>query len=397
MRLSILSNAPWDATGYGQQAKLIAPRLKTLGHEVSIQAYHGHAGSPIDWNGIQIYGSAAHPFGQDVMGAHAHHFRADILISNMDAWVIEPKLMLSQKWVAWFPVDSEPCPPLVIEKVKQAWHRIVWTEHGKREMDKVGLDYDYIPYSVDCSVYKPGDKVTAKKTVHWPADKFAVGMVAMNKGYPCRKAFHQNIEAFQRFHQKHPDSLLYLHTLDGERTNGEAVQLIPFVKALGLKIGEDVIFADQYSYLLGYPESAMNTLYNAMDVHLLVSMGEGFGMPQLEAQSAGTPVICGDWTSMSELCFGGWKVSKKDAEPFWTLQDTYQFLPRIDAIVEKLEASYQMRNNPDYPKRAREGALKYDADKVVEHYWKPVLEKIEAKLKSGAPDPDLARNLAVLR
>lgn len=397
VRISFLSNAPWATTGYGQQIKLVAPRLKTLGHDVSIQAYYGHSGSPIDWNGITVYGTANQIYGQDVMRAHAVNFKADILITNMDSWVIEPALMGDMKWVAWFPVDSEPCPPLVVEKVKQAWHRIVWTEFGAKEMDKVGLDYDRIPYGVDCELFKPADKQKAKQTVGWPLDKFAIGMVAMNKGFPCRKAFHQNIEGFKRFHDKHPDSLLYLHTADGTHPNGETIDLAGFCHSIGLQIGTDVIFADQYSYVLGYPDNAMVTLYNAMDVHLLVSMGEGFGMPQLEAQACGTPVICGDWTTMGELCFGGWKVSKKDAEKFWTLQNTYQFLPHIDAIAEKLEAAYQMRGNPTYSSMARGGAQGYDIDKIVNNRWKPVLDKIAEKLKVEPVDKSVSNLMGVLR
>lgn len=346
---------------------------------------------------MMVYGAVADGFGQDVMAAHADNFRADILISNMDSWVIRPELMFAQKWVAWFPVDSEPCPPKVIEKVRQAYHRIVWTEFGKREMDKIGLDYDCIPYGVDLEIFYPSDKSKARETAHLPQDKYIVGMVAMNKGYPSRKAFHQNIAAFKIFHERHPESLLYLHTLDGSRPNGECLDLLGYCKAIGLEVGKDVIFADQYSYVLGYPELAMNTLYNAFDVHLLVSMGEGFGMPQLEAQACGVPVICGDWTSMPEICFGGWKVSKKDAEPFYTLQDTWQYLPHIGAIAEKLEAAYQMRGNPEYSKRALFGAKKYDINKIVKDDWLPVLDKIEKKIKTGPQDANLSKNLAVLR
>jgi glycosyltransferase involved in cell wall biosynthesis len=363
--------------------KNVGPRLKAAGYELSILAYYGHQGSPIDWNGIPIYGgSGGHPFGQDIMRAHAENFHADIIISNMDAWVVEPKLMFEKKWIAWFPVDSDPCPPLVIEKVKQAFHRIVWTEHAKKSVDAAGLDYDYIPYGVDLDIFAPGDKIAAKTTANFPLDKFIVGMVAMNKGYPPRKAFYQNIEAFKKFHDKHPDSLLYIHTLDGSRPNGEAIDLVGYCKSLDLKMSEDVRFADQYSYAIGYPEQAMNTLYNSMDVHLLVSMGEGFGMPQLEAQACGVPVICGDWTAMSELCFSGWKVDKKDADRLWTLQNSYQYTPRVDAIVDKLEAAYQMRGNTDYSKRARAGAQKYDINKIIQNNWIPTLKKIEEKLKN---------------
>ena len=397
MRILILSNAAWAATGYGQQLKLVAPRLKAAGHELAVFAFYGHQGSPIDWNGIPIYGAVAQPFGQDVMAAHADNFRADIILSNMDTWVIEPEMMFSHKWVAWMPVDSEPCPPLVLEKTGKAFHRIVWTEFAKRELDKAGLDYDYVPYGVDTEMFKPADKVQAREIAHMPQEKFIVGLVAMNKGYPSRKAFHQNIEAFKRFHDKHPDSMLYMHTLDGSRPNGESIDLKGFCLSLGLVENQDFLFADQYSYVLGYPDGAMNTLYNCFDVHCLVSMGEGFGMPQLEAQACGVPVICGDWTSMPEICFSGWKVDKKEAERFYTLQNTYQFLPHVDAIAEKLEAAYQMRGNADYSKRARDGAMKYNIDKVVEKHWLPVLEKISQKLQTAPKGDVLSKNLAVLR
>lgn len=397
MRISFLSNAPWSPTGYGQQLKIVLPHLKSMGHALSVQAFYGHAGSPIDYNNITVYGAVAQPFGMDVVRAHANNFKADFVISNMDAWVIEPPMFFEQKWVAWFPIDSEPIPPLVLEKVSQAWHRIVWTGFAQREMDRAGLDYDYIPYGVNTNLFAPGDKTKAREIAHMPQDKFIVGMVAMNKGYPPRKAFYKNIEAFKMLHDKHPDTFLYLHTLDGSRPNGEAIDLVSFCNIIGLKIGEDIAFADQYSYVLGYPEQAMVTLYNCFDVHLLVSMGEGFGMPQLEAQACGVPVICGDWTTMPELCFSGWKVERKDAEKTYTLQNSFQFDPHADAIADKLEQAYRIPGNTDYMKRAREGAMKYDIANIVEKYWKPVLAKLENKLQQTPITANLAQNLSVLR
>jgi glycosyltransferase involved in cell wall biosynthesis len=387
MRLSFLSNAPWAPTGYGAQMKLIGKRLLDLGHPLSIQAFYGHAGSPIDFGGIQIYGAVAHIFGMDVVRAHAENFKADVVISNMDAWVIEPSAFMDKKWVAWFPIDSEPIPPLVLEKVRQAFYRIIWTKFAAREMDKTGLDYDYVPYGVDTKVFTPINKQEARKTAGIRGDAFVVGIVAANKGFPCRKAFHQNIAAFAELRKKHDDAILYLHTLDGSRPNGDCIDLVTYIKSLGLVIGQDVIFADQYSYANGgYPETAMNTLYNCMDVHLLVSMGEGFGMPQLEAQAAGVPVICGDWTTMPELLFSGWKVERKDAEPFYTLQNTYQFLPHVDAIADKLEMAYQMRGNADYSERARAGAMQYDIDRVIAKYWVPALARIQEKIEYSKDD-----------
>jgi glycosyltransferase involved in cell wall biosynthesis len=210
-----------------------------------------------------------------------------------------------------------------------------------------------------------------------------VGMVAANKGNPSRKAFCENIAAFKALHDKHPDALLYLHTMKGSN-GGQVVNLPEYIKSLGLVEGKDVIFCDQYMQAIGFADEYMAALYNALDVHLLVSMGEGFGIPIVEAQAAGCPVIVGDWTAMSELCFSGWKVSKKEAHPFYTPLASYQWIPNVEAIADRLESAYRMAGNEDYRKRARDGALAYDADKITQKYWKPVLAEIEESVQAWA-------------
>jgi len=49
-----------------------------------------------------------------------------------------------------------------------------------------------------------------------------------------------------------------------------------------------------------------------------------------------------------------------------------------------MEAAYQMRGNYDYRKRAEKGAQTYDADKIIDKYWLPTLQQIEAKLQNGS-------------
>lgn len=382
MRISWLSNAPWSPTGYGNQTRVFTPRINKLGHEVAIQAFYGHEGTPINWNGISVYGRGFHPYGQDIMAAHAKNFKADIMISLMDAWVIQPELLQSIKWVAWFPIDHEPLPMRVADLVSKAYKRIVYSEFGQRMMNEKNLDCYYVPHGVDTKVFKPIDRKEARTRLKLPQDKFIVGMVAANKGYPPRKAFFENIAAFSYLKAKHKDVILYLHTYNGVQ-GGESVNLVDYCKYQGLEVGKDVFFADQYAYMIGYPDDAMNDLYNSFDVHLLVSMGEGFGIPILEAQAAGCPVIVGDWTSMPELCFSGWKVSKADANQTWTLMNAYQFTPHVEAIADKLESAYRQKDNEVLRKNARSGALPYDADTVTERYWKPVLDDIAKGLEDS--------------
>lgn len=382
LRVSWLSNAPWSATGYGNQTKVFTPRIKNLGHDVAIQAFYGHEGTPINWNGIHVYGRGFHPYGQDIMAAHAKNYKADIMISLMDAWVIQPELLQSTKWVAWFPIDHEPLPLRVAESVSKAYKRIVYSEFGAKMMKEKNLDYYYVPHGVETNVFKPIDRKEARTRMNLPQDKFIVGMVAANKGYPPRKAFFENIAAFAYLKEKHKDVILYIHTYNGAQ-GGESVNLLDYCRYQGLEVGKDVFFADQYAYMIGYPDEAMNDLYNSFDVHLLVSMGEGFGIPILEAQASGCPVVVGDWTSMPELCFSGWKVSKKEANQTWTLMNAYQFTPHVEAIADKLESAYRQKDNEVIRKNARIGALPYDADIVTERYWKPVLDDIAKGLEDN--------------
>jgi glycosyltransferase involved in cell wall biosynthesis len=125
-------------------------------------------------------------------------------------------------------------------------------------------------------------------------------------------------------------------------------------------------------------------VYRAMDCLLSVSMGEGFGIPIMEAQACGTPVLVGDWTSMGELVFGGYKVAKEDAEAYWTPLGAYQFLPRIDAIAKQMERAYNTALGFDRAAIGRDVAAEYDADLVAEQYWRPLLDELATR-RQAAP------------
>ena len=379
LNIHFVSNAPFSSTGYGNQTALFTPRIKQLGHDVSITATYGLEGGVINWNGIPIFPRAYHAYAQDIAPAHAMTVGADVVITLLDAWVYEPSAFAGVRWCPWFPVDMEPLPPPVKKSVQGAFARLVYSKFACKMLDEAGVDYYYIPHGVDTKEFFPVSMQEAREKTKLPKDAFIVGMVAANKGLPSRKAFAQNIEAFAMLKRKHPDAILYIHTDQG--LGPQSFNIPEYVKYMGMEMGKDVLLPDPYQYHVGFPAGFMNLLYNSFDVHLLVSMGEGFGIPIVEAQAAGCPVIIGDWTAMSELCFSGWKVSKQEAQKVYTPLAAYQFDPNPNAIYERLEDSYRMRGNMEYRKRARAGAMAYDADKVTQKYWKPVLEDLYKRIK----------------
>ena len=381
MKITWMSNAPWCASGYGNQTRLFCTRLKESGHDVSIIALWGLEGGMLTWNGIPTYPKGLATWSNDIAAAHTVNAGSDILITLFDAWPLVPEQLQQHgvRWIPWYPVDMDPIPPAVARNVGKAYDRIVFSKFGQRMTEQAGMSCHYVPHGVDTKVFRPLDQAEARKSIGWPNDKFIIGMVAANKGNPSRKALAEHLLAFKKLHDKHDDTLLYLHTSSGANGEYGGINLPQLALELGLE--RAVFYADQYNYHMGYPDPYMVAMYNSLDVHALASMGEGFGIPIVEAQACGCPVIVGDWTANGELCFSGWKVARKDASPYYTPIGSYQFVPGVDALAECMENAYRMNGNQDYRNRARDGALAYDADKVLEKYWMPVLAKIAENIE----------------
>jgi glycosyltransferase involved in cell wall biosynthesis len=178
--------------------------------------------------------------------------------------------------------------------------------------------------------------------------------------------------AFRDFWVKHPEAVLYIHT-NPDQQSGE--DLRTFIEFTGMKVGVQVFFPEQQGYKAGlYSKQHMAELYSMLDVFMLVSKGEGFGIPIIEAQACGTPVIVGEWSAMGELCGSGRIVTKEHAELFYNQMGAFWYKPHVSEITKQLEIEYKAPSNRD---KARQFAVKYDADKIFTEKWLPLIEELE--------------------
>lgn len=373
------SVAPLCPTGYGVQTALFAPRIAALDDvDLAISSGYGISGFSINWKGIHVY--PGEDWNRGALQWTVHHGAGEpvTVITLMDVWPLDIELFAAiekqGKLACWVPVDHQPLPRAVrafFEETRAT--PIAMSRFGETELRNAGLEPLYVPHGVDTAMYKPHDREEVRRLLNFPDDVFIVGIVANNQGQsPPRKAFSESFLAFSQFRESHPDAMMYLHAETSGFRNG--IDLVRLAERFEIP-AEAIRATDQVVMENGIPPGVMAGFYSAFDVLLNPSYGEGFGVPILEAQACGTPVIVTEWTSMPELCGAGWKVGghlwdHPMMEAFWLAPDPMQ-------IVEALEQAYEARGDQALRDQAREFALQYDADRVMAEFWVPALEALD--------------------
>ena len=383
MRLLVSSNAAWSNTGYGAPIKYLLPRLAALPlferpEDIALFAWYGLHGGTINVGPHTVYPGYGDAYGTDVIGQHARHFGADVVVTLIDQWTQEGTgaKVAPAKYCPWFPVDTDPVSPRILECLEGVHTPVVYSRFGERMLRDAGVVSAYVPHGVEPEVFKVLDEETVaafRREVFGEASHVSV-MVAANKGFD-RKAFQVQLRAWQAFAQEEPGAVLYLHT--DPTTAASGVDLLALVEALDIK--GRVIFPDRYSLtMIGYPAEYLALIYNAADVLLAASMTEGFGVPLIEAQACGTPVITTDFASMPELMRWGTAVGPLDL--FWVDKlGSWWAWPDWRGVRDALFNVGRMKAQSERKKRlAVSGAIhqQYSWDVVVGEHWRRVLEQI---------------------
>jgi glycosyltransferase involved in cell wall biosynthesis len=373
-----LSNSAHSRSGYGTQTRVVVPRLRDLGHQVTVAAYHGVQGSPLTIEGIEhLPGSTEDLWAQDVLPGYYQYVKADFLITFMDAWVLQPHLLRGMKVAHWMPVDCEASPAGISPHLSALDRRVLeegggqpvaMSQFGRDVLTKAGLSPLYVPHGIETQVFRPLEDRDELRERLGLAGKFVIGINAANQD-PVRKALPEQMTAFAQFHKAHPDSVLGIHS---RKITRQGIDLERLAADLGLR--DCVIFADQLVYCAGLMGDAdLAKWYGVLDLLSNASYGEGFGLPIIEAQACGTPVVTTAWSSMPELTGAGWCVA---GDPYWNRGHSGWWLrPSVAAIAAAYESAFGeaagMRD------AAREFAVRYDAGTVTREHWVPVLRELE--------------------
>lgn len=384
------------ATGFAQVLGNIARELHATGkYDIDVIGIN-YSGDPYDnekWvgnvfpampGGMMNAGAYGDVYGRqrllDLMGSG----RYDVVYMIQDTFVIEPiidEIKKTQealiehgaktfKTVWYFPVDAQLKAGWV-ETVEKVDFPVVYTEYGKREVLK------HIPELEDRLevIYhgnNPGnffpiqDKEDVANFRHQyfngrADDRFLI--VNINRNQP-RKDIARSLMILKELWDRGRRPLLYLH-MQYEDSGGNI-----FTMAQQMGLGKEYEFflpsPKIFNANQGMPIDDVNRIYNAADLVLSTTLGEGWGLSMTEAMATKTPIVAPDNTSFTEMGAnnrvalvpsgadpGMWIIKEQDNDRLRPLMDVKAAADRIEEIMDgknlpNVNAAYQWVRDLDW-------------------------------------------------
>ena len=222
----------------------------------------------------------------------------------------DPERMLLQyrPILSYVPCDGTNLPPVWKEVLPQVTNVVAMSQWGASQYEPSKLAY----HGVDTDKLWPvrekpiktstGEvlrtKKDCKRAFGMDPDAFVIGRVDKNSG---RKDYGSLLRAVGPLMQRHKDIQLYLHCAQSELGTGINIPLTASRWLEDDEVGSRIHQPAFHNTFIGWPEEDMNALYNAFDVFVSTSRGEGFGLTLAEAAACAVPVIAQNVSAIPEV------------------------------------------------------------------------------------------------
>jgi glycosyltransferase involved in cell wall biosynthesis len=313
-----MSDTPLRTSGFGLVTGEVCKRLASLGHDILVlgwwsvteERFFGFDLKPCP---VSPKGAAA------TIAKYVADFRPDYLITLGDVpWLSfvadrEVQYVLSSAHVRWFiyyPVDGVlsdgDLPVEWINVLSKADAAIAMSKFGMVATERSGIRATLIPHGCDTELFRPPqNKEDAKRRFGYDG-KFVILSDARNHR---RKLIPRALDIVRRLNIPASRLVFHLHTNAETQEDAESYRY-------NVRADIDLLGLNFVTGLRnGTPPSSLSmidlaALYAATDVHLLVSFGEGFGLPTLQAASSGVvPVVPANSASTELVGRHGFAIS----------------------------------------------------------------------------------------
>ncbi len=268
------------------------------------------------------------------------------------------------KIVMYAPVEAGPIAPELIQKLAGVSRYVLYTEYGRREIEQTlatirGAEPDfYFPkldviahgvdterfYPIDQSVAEdagqlsiPARRLMARKALGFDDPDHLESFIVLNanKNMP-RKRIDLTMQGFAIFARDKPKNVkLYLHMA----TEDTGWNVLILAKRYG--IFDRLMMTQADNKRPQFTDEQLNLLYNACDVGLTTTTGEGWGLVSFEHAATKAAQVMPRHTSLAEL----WQGAAEFVDPVMTLTYpgnlTEGHIVSAPGVAEALEKLYR--------------------------------------------------------
>jgi len=347
-------------TGFARVTHAIGERLvRDYGHDIHVLATNYTGGDPWETN-LKLYVPTTKVptdiYGKSRFTEVMAKVEPDAVVMLNDPNIIL-ELLLFNKYdpqhlfmayrpiLSYIPIDGHNHPPAWGEWLHKLTRVVAMSAHGQRELGENtelvyhGVDHDrFFPVSMDRPLTLSNGKVIRSKTeakaaFGWDSHDFIVLRVDKNSG---RKDFPSTWKALVPFMHRHQNVKVHLHCQGENLSHGLDVQAM-----LSRDPETHMRFhmPKDLDTWMGWPEEDLVGLYNAADVFITTSRGEGFGLTIAEALACAVPVLAQNVSAIPEVVGPGGILIEPQRE-ITAPSGKDQWLADVPAFTEALEKIY---------------------------------------------------------
>lgn len=376
-------------TGFARVSRAVCNRLTTRFDIRQLATNDSGASTEEPWP-LQGLGPTGAPAGFELLRAALDAQRPDLVFLLNDAAVLAdylvavPELASRQPCVLYCALDHGPLPPRVCEILASARRLVCYSQWGRAQLEAAAASQrelqrglrlppiDVLPHGVDTQAFRPlspnpdESRERARQVLYPPTPEWQQAFVVLNANRnQVRKRIDLTLQGFALFARGKPAHVkLHLHMgLEGTGWHAPAL-------ARRYGIEERLVLSTAGVHLPNLDDAQLNLLYNACDVGLNTSSGEGWGLTSFEHAATGAAQVVPAHSSCREL----WADHALMLEPAFSLVDPQTLLElplvaptSVAAALERLYGDVELRRS--LGRAARANALR------PEYQWSAIAER----------------------
>ncbi|HEX8651186.1 MAG TPA: glycosyltransferase [Pyrinomonadaceae bacterium] len=390
------------ATGFARVLHSVLDRIK---HKYEIHHLGiNFLGDPhdTDWK-VYVARLGGDVYGINRLPALIETVKPRLVFFINDVWILVRYMPVLKKYkdvlktVMYFPVDGEPLDPDIIKQLGGVNRLVAYNQFGRRVMQEAvdaarreetefeAPAIEVIPHGVDTKLFYPyaaettpegviSGRLMAKRKLFPNTEEFLESFVVLNanRNQP-RKRIDITMQGFALFAENKPENVkLYLHM----GTEDVGWNLVTLAKRYGIE--GRLILSNMNKAIPTDSVERLNLIYNACEVGINTSTGEGWGLVSFEHAATGAAQIVPRHTTCEEL----WQGAAEFLEPVFSLTIervlTEGRFVSPEGVAQALERLYR---DPSHLRAMSEAASRnatqpgYDWDRIAKQ-WDNLFQEV---------------------